>query len=73
MDDIKAAVRGQNRLILLAHDSRDKYETVKALPDIIEFLQEEGYTFAALIKRFSPLCLPMHVSAIDLMCVRWAH
>lgn len=55
VDDIKAAVRGQNRLILLAHDSRDKYETVKALPDIIEFLQEEGYTFAALDQEVQPI------------------
>lgn len=35
----------QNSLIVLMHDSNDKPQTVEALPDIIQYLKDEGYVF----------------------------
>ncbi|NLO82480.1 MAG: polysaccharide deacetylase [Clostridiales bacterium] len=52
---IKNSVDGQNKLIILCHDSEQKYETVKALPGIIEFLKKEGYTFEKLDNTVEPV------------------
>ncbi len=35
----------QNSIILLMHDANDKQQTVDALPEIIEYYMNEGYTF----------------------------
>ena len=35
----------QNSIILLMHDANDKQQTVDALPGIIEYFMNEGYTF----------------------------
>ena len=35
----------QNSIVLLMHDSNDKTQTVEALPEIIEYYKNEGYTF----------------------------
>ena len=35
----------QNSLIVLMHDANDKQQTVDALPEIIEYFKNEGYTF----------------------------
>ena len=35
----------QNSLIVLMHDANDKQQTVDALPDIIQYFKNEGYTF----------------------------
>lgn len=35
----------QNSIILLMHDANDKQQTVDALPEIIEYFKNEGYTF----------------------------
>ena len=35
----------QNSIILLMHDANDKIQTVEALPGIIEYFRNEGYTF----------------------------
>lgn len=35
----------QNSIILLMHDANDKQQTVDALPEIIEYYKNEGYTF----------------------------
>lgn len=45
---IKETVKGQKELIVLMHDSNGKENTVKALPQIIEFLKGQGYTFMTL-------------------------
>ena len=34
-----------NSLIVLMHDANDKTQTVEALPSIIQFFKDEGYTF----------------------------
>ena len=35
----------QNSIILLMHDANDKQQTVDALPEIIQYYRNEGYTF----------------------------
>lgn len=35
----------QNSIILLMHDANDKAQTVEALPEIIQYYKNEGYTF----------------------------
>lgn len=35
----------QNSIILLMHDANDKQQTVEALPEIIQYYKNEGYTF----------------------------
>ncbi len=42
MIDTKA---DQNSIILLMHDANDKQQTVEALPEIIQYFRNEGYTF----------------------------
>ena len=41
--------------IVLLHDSKDKVNTVKALPRIIELLKKEGYRFAKITKNTKPV------------------
>lgn len=48
MARLKATVRGQKELIVLMHDANGKENTAKALPQIIEYLKSQGYTFKAL-------------------------
>ncbi len=36
---------GQNGLVVLMHDAGDKQQTVDSLPDIIQYLKNEGYIF----------------------------
>ncbi len=42
----------QNSLIVLMHDANDKVQTVEALPRIIEYYQNEGYTFKTFYEIF---------------------
>ena len=41
--------------IVLLHDSKDKVNTVKALPGIIKLLKKEGYKFAKINKNTKPV------------------
>ena len=38
-------MQGQGSLIVLMHDANDKTYTVEALPSVISYLKEQGYTF----------------------------
>lgn len=42
----------QNSLIVLMHDANDKTQTVESLPDIIQMLKDEGYTFKTFFDIF---------------------
>lgn len=42
----------QNSIILLMHDANDKQQTVDALPEIIEYYKNEGYTFKTFYEVF---------------------
>lgn len=42
----------QNSLVLLMHDANDKQQTVDSLPEIIQYLKNEGYTFKTFYEVF---------------------
>ena len=42
--------------LLLCHDGPGHQNTAEALPDIIEGLMEQGYSFAALDNSVAPVC-----------------
>lgn len=48
VERFKSTYHGQNELIVLMHDTDAKATTSEALPDIIEFLIDEGYEFGTL-------------------------
>lgn len=45
---LKETVRGQEKLIILMHDSSTKSTTADALPEIIDYLKSKGYAFDKL-------------------------
>jgi peptidoglycan/xylan/chitin deacetylase (PgdA/CDA1 family) len=55
VQSVKDTIKNQTNVIVLGHDSESKYNTVKALPEIIDFLQKEGYTFGKLDKGVAPI------------------
>ncbi|MBR3234800.1 MAG: polysaccharide deacetylase [Atopobiaceae bacterium] len=48
---------GYTSIVFLAHDGAEKQTTVEALPRIIEYFQQEGYSFAPLDRQ---TCVPHH-------------
>lgn len=46
--NVKKDVRGQNKVIILMHDTYGKEQTALALPNIIQYLKEQGYEFGTL-------------------------
>ncbi|HHT62716.1 MAG: polysaccharide deacetylase family protein [Bacillota bacterium] len=53
--NVKSGLKGQNKLIILFHDSKYKEQTVKALPEIIKVLKQEGYSFDKLDNGVEPI------------------
>ena len=53
--NVKDTVKDQENVIILGHDSESKYSTVKALPEIIDYLQEKGYTLNKLDNTVAPI------------------
>lgn len=45
INEVKRTKGNQGGIILLMHDASDKSQTVEALPSIIEYFKNEGYTF----------------------------
>lgn len=45
---IMAESEGKNHIVMLAHDSGTKTETLAALPQIIEYYKNNGYTFKVI-------------------------
>ena len=43
----------QNSLIVLMHDANDKTQTLEALPEIIQYFKNEGYTFKNFYEIFN--------------------
>ncbi|MNJ46104.1 hypothetical protein D3C77_412270 [compost metagenome] len=43
--EFKNSVKGREKAVILMHDTYGKEETAKALPEIISYLKEQGYTF----------------------------
>ena len=45
INEVKRTKGNQGGIILLMHDASDKSQTVEALPSIIEYFKDEGYSF----------------------------
>lgn len=48
LDVLKKYYSGNDRLVILMHDSYGKESTAEALPEVINFLKEQGYEFKVL-------------------------
>lgn len=48
VEKIKNESEGKNHIVMLAHDSGTKTETLAALPEIIEYYQSNGYEFGVI-------------------------
>jgi len=46
--EVKNTAGEQNKIVILMHDTYGKEETANALPNIIEYLQEQGYKFKTI-------------------------
>ena len=45
LEELKATMEGDDTIIVLMHDASDKQVTADALPEVIRYLKEQGYTF----------------------------
>ena len=45
LEYLKATMEGDDTIIVLMHDASDKQVTADALPEVIRYLKEQGYTF----------------------------
>lgn len=55
LKNVQDSFADRNTLVILAHDSAGKFETVKALPDVIRFLQQQEYQIKALDPTVQPI------------------
>jgi peptidoglycan/xylan/chitin deacetylase (PgdA/CDA1 family) len=58
VDHVKSSVL-KHEVILLLHDGAGHSETVKALPEIIDYFKKQGYAFAPLTKEVKPIQFPL--------------
>lgn len=54
LETVKRECKDKNKIVLLCHDTDSQDCTVKALPDMIEYLRDEGYEFRALDNTVRP-------------------
>ena len=52
IQEMLATKADQNSIVLLMHDANDKQQTVDALPEIIQYFKNEGYTFKTFYEVF---------------------
>ena len=45
MENLKRTIKGKNSIVVLMHDSGNKKVTADTLPQVIEYLKNEGYEF----------------------------
>lgn len=50
IERVKSTSKNKNQIVVLMHDAANKKNTAEALPQIIEYLIAEGYSFARLDK-----------------------
>ncbi|WP_411682848.1 hypothetical protein [Clostridium thailandense] len=48
IENVKETSKGKNKIVILMHDISTKQTTVQALPQIIEYLKTQGYSFKIL-------------------------
>lgn len=50
IEKVKTEAKGQNSIIILFHDAPAKTTTAEVLPEVIDYLKAQGYTFELLSK-----------------------
>ena len=48
LEEVKSSVSEREKAVILMHDNYGKEETAKALPEIIDYLKEQGYEFRTI-------------------------
>lgn len=48
IDNVRQQIQGKDRVVILLHDLVGKTTTIEALPEIIELLRQEGFSFGVL-------------------------
>lgn len=56
--NIETQVPGKDRIILLMHDAGAKVTTVDALPRIVKYLKQKGYSFGVITPKVAPILFP---------------
>ncbi|HWQ42048.1 MAG TPA: polysaccharide deacetylase family protein [Desulfosporosinus sp.] len=56
--NLEAQVPGKSRIIILMHDAGAKLTTVDALPKIIQYLKDQGYSFGVITPKVAPILFP---------------
>ncbi len=56
--NIETQVPGKSRIIILMHDAGAKLTTVDALPQIIQYLKHQGYSFGVITPKVAPILFP---------------
>lgn len=56
--NIETQAPGKSRIIILMHDAEAKVTTVDALPQIIQYLKQQGYSFGVITPKVAPILFP---------------
>lgn len=56
--NIETQVPGKSRIIVLMHDAGAKLTTLDALPQIIQYLKQHGYSFGVITPKVAPILFP---------------
>ena len=56
--NIESQVPSKERIIILMHDAGSKITTVDALPRIIQYLKQQGYSFGVITPKVAPILFP---------------
>ena len=56
--NIESQVPGRSRIIILMHDTGAKVTTVDALPRIVKYLKQQGYSFGVITPKVAPVLFP---------------
>ncbi|MDR5587766.1 MULTISPECIES: polysaccharide deacetylase family protein [Clostridium] len=48
LEEVKKSVAGREKAVILMHDAAGKQETAKALPQVIDYLREQGYELKSI-------------------------
>ncbi len=55
---VETQVPSKSRVIILMHDVGTKLTTVDALPQIIQYLKDQGYSFGVITPKVAPILFP---------------
>ncbi|EGW37108.1 polysaccharide deacetylase family protein [Desulfosporosinus sp. OT] len=58
VQNVENQVPGKARTIILMHDAGAKVTTIDALPQIIQYLKQQGYSFGVITPKVAPILFP---------------